>query len=401
LAQQATTQTTKTRLSNLRTKHTATLDTLEKYKLLVESVEDYAIFLLDVDGYIQTWNKGAQKNKGYKPEEIIGKHFSIFYLPEDIRTEKPKRELVLAQRLGRVEDEDWRVRKDGSTFWANVVITALRDENGKLVGFAKVTRDLTERKANEDKLRANNMLLKKQQQELEDLNVSKDEFISLASHQLRTPATAVKQLLGMLVQGFAGDVDPDQLDYIIKAYEANERQIRIVENLLKVAQLDAGKVVLRIDKINTREYLQDIVEEFSNTIREKGQTIQLTISETVPEYIRADEDNFRMALGNLLDNASKYSYNEGQIAVNADCAETRLTVSITDNGVGIDKERHDELFKKFSRIPNKLSNKVGGSGLGLYWVKQIAQLHGGDITVSSAKKGTTFTVNVPLERSIA
>ena len=132
--------------TTLRLKHTATLAELERYKLLIENVEDYAIFLLDTDGCVQTWNKGAQKNKGYTADEIIGKHFSTFYRQDDIDANKPERELTLARQLGRVEDEDWRVRKDGSQFWANVVITALKDDNGDLVGYAKVTRDLTDRK---------------------------------------------------------------------------------------------------------------------------------------------------------------------------------------------------------------------------------------------------------------
>jgi PAS domain S-box-containing protein len=123
------------KLTALRSTHDATLEELQRYKLLVESVEDYAIFLLDADGYIQTWNKGARKNKGYTDEEIIGQHFSVFYLPEDNAAKKPERELKLARRLGRVEDEDWRVRKDGSRFWANVVITALHDEDDTIVGF--------------------------------------------------------------------------------------------------------------------------------------------------------------------------------------------------------------------------------------------------------------------------
>src|SRR5690606_19092342 len=150
--------------------------------ILVESIEDYAIFLLDTQGTIITWNKGAQKTKGYKPSEIIGQHFSKFYQEEDVIADKPGHELMLAIKRGRVEDEDWRVRKDGTKFWANVVITTLYDAEGKHIGFAKVTRDLTERKKQEDAVRRINVQLRQQQQELEQLNNSKDEFISLASH---------------------------------------------------------------------------------------------------------------------------------------------------------------------------------------------------------------------------
>lgn len=384
------------KLSSLTSTHTATLDELERYKLLVESVEDYAIFLLDADGYIQTWNRGAQKNKGYTAEEIIGKHFSIFYLPADIEAKKPERELILARQLGRVEDEDWRVRKDGSRFWANVVITALKDKDGGIVGFAKVTRDLTERKNNEDLLRSNNTLLKRQQRDLEALNVSKDEFISLASHQLRTPATAIKQLLGMLSQGFVGEVNPKHLALIEKAYEANERQIRIVENLLKVAQLDAGKIVLRIKSVNLHDYLADIIEEQSASAEKRGQTIKLDIKSSTPAILSLDADHFRMAFGNLIDNASKYSPEKSTISVLARGNNNTVVLTVKDNGVGINPEDQKHLFEKFSRISNELSEKVGGSGLGLYWVKRVVEMHHGTISVRSKRhQGSSFIVSLP------
>jgi PAS domain S-box-containing protein len=390
------------KLTALRSSHNAALVELERYKLLVETVEDYAIFLLDTEGNIQTWNKGARKNKGYADEEIIGRHFSVFYLPEDKAARKPERELKLAQQLGRVEDEDWRVRKDGSRFWANVVITALRDESGELVGYAKVTRDLTERKHNEDLLRTNNALLKRQQMDLEALNVSKDEFISLASHQLRTPATAVKQLLGMLTQGFMGDLDPQHFSVIERAYEANERQIRIVDNLLKVAQLDAGKVKLNKKPVLLRDYLLDIVEEHGGMATKKEQSIILEVADSAPDTPKLDADYLRMALGNLIDNASKYSHEGSVITVRATGKDNKLSISVSDTGVGIDPDEQDQLFEKFSRISNSLSDKVGGSGLGLYWVKRVVELHGGTITVESQSDvGATFTIELNEEDSNA
>jgi PAS domain S-box-containing protein len=160
----------------------------ESYELLVESIQDYAIFLLDTGGHVISWNAGAQKLKGYKANEIIGKHFSKFYPQKDIKAGKPAAELLEARQNGRVEDEGWRIKKDGSKFWANVIITALFDNSGKLQGYAKVTRDLTKRKRQEEQLKKINLTLRRQQKELRKLNSAKDEFISLASHQLRTPA---------------------------------------------------------------------------------------------------------------------------------------------------------------------------------------------------------------------
>lgn len=389
---------TKTGVSRkpLQVEHSATAAELERYRLLVENVQDYAIFFLDKNGFVATWNRGARKIKQYKASEIIGKHFSTFYLKRDVMAEKPKRELELATRFGRVEDEDWRVRKDGSQFWANVVITALRDDSGELVGFAKVTRDLTERKQHEDDLRRANDILREQQRELERLNLTKDEFISLASHQLRTPATGVKQFLGMLIEGFVGDVDSTQLEYISKAYESNEHQIEIVNNLLKVAQIDAGKVVLHKSNADVRKLINGVVEEHAERFKRRQQKVSVDVHLDSP-FVSVDVGHFRMVLENLIDNASKYTPDGGKIVVSARANANSLRISIEDTGVGIAAKDVDKLFEKFTRIPNLLSDSVGGSGLGLYWVNKVIALHGGRIEVrSKLHKGTTFHVYVPL-----
>ena len=380
---------------SLRNEHTKTLTELDRYKLLVENVQDYAIFFMDADGYIQTWNKGAEKNKGYTRSEIVGQHFSIFYMPEDIAEKKPQRELVIAKKLGRVEDEDWRVRKDGTMFWANVVITSLYDESGKLQGFAKVTRNLTERKEHEDNLRAANALLREQQKELQRLNDSKDEFISLASHQLRTPATAVKQLLGLLLEGFEGEL-PDNIQRIIeKSYESNERQIAIVNSLLRVAQVDAGKVVLHKTVHDINSVINGLLLQHSGVIAERDQIVTWDLpKKPLPGYI--DEQYFRMALENILDNASKYTDQGGTIHVRTESRDDFVHVEISDTGVGIPEANMGRLFEKFHRIPNDLSHKISGSGLGLYWVEKIIDLHNGTIGVDSKLgEGTTFHIYVP------
>lgn len=388
-------KTAATQLSSLKVEHSAALAQLDRYKLLVDSVQDYAIFLLDTQGYIVTWNIGAQRNKGYAPEEIIGKHFSTFYQQKDIVARKPEQELVLAKKFGRVEDEDWRVRKDGSKFWANVVITALHDDDGQLVGFAKVTRDLTDRKRQEDKLREANSLLLQQRQELERLNASKDEFISLASHQLRTPATAIKQLLGMITEGFYGEVPATLNNVIERAYTSNERQIAIVNSLLKVAQIDAGKVVLNKVQTNIVTILEDMHKEHANTIEQRGQSLTLTI-QNEPLISIVDPGYYRMVIDNLLDNASKYTKEGGTITIKATRSNGFIVVDLIDSGVGIAEADLGKLFEKFNRLPNELSDSAGGSGLGLYWAQKVIELHGGQITVRSEKNvGSTFRVAVP------
>lgn len=384
-------------MSSLQSQHHEALTELRRYKLLVESVQDYAIFFMDKDGYIQTWNKGAERNKGYKAEEIIGKHFSNFYLPYDVADKKPERELAIARKLGRAEDEDWRVRKDGTRFWANVVITSLYDESGELVGFAKVTRNLTDRKRQEDDLRNANSKLRLQQEELKSLNSSKDEFISLASHQLRTPATAIKQLLGLMMEGFAGDISSSLLPIIQKAYESNERQIGIINSLLKVAQIDAGKVVLRKELVDMNRLVRDVIDEQSDTIAKRRQTISFEPI-AASGMVYADAQYLRMALENIVDNASKYTFDEGIIEVGTSKKGKYMKISIRDNGVGIGDDDLVTLFEKFKRIPNNLSQKVAGSGLGLYWVKKVVELHGGYVDVKSVLgQGTTFNIYIPRE----
>lgn len=382
-------------LSSLRSQHNATISELEKYRLLVDSVQDYAIFMLNPEGYVQTWNRGAEIINGYKPNEIIGKHFSTFYRPEDVRSKKPQRELELAKKHGRVEDEDWRVRKDGTQFWSNVIITALFDNEEGLVGFAKVTRDLTERKKHEETLRKANDLLRQQQRELERLNLSKDEFISLASHQLRTPATATKLLLGMLMEGYRGALADSQAQLVKKAYESNERQVALVNGLLQVAQIDSGRVLLHATATNVTRLLHDIVEDQMDTAKKRIQKLTYEAPKT-PIYADLDVEYFRMAVDNLLDNALKYTPEYGEIHVQLREDANRFLVAIKDSGVGIAEEDIGKLFEKFQRIPNKLSKVVGGTGLGLYWTQRVIALHGGKIDVSSKlNQGTTFTVTMP------
>jgi PAS domain S-box-containing protein len=378
--------------------HKKALVELDRYKILVESIEDYAIFLLDKNGYILTWNKGAQKAKGYKADEIIGQHFSKFYQEEDIAADKPALELELAIRRGRVEDEDWRVRKDGSKFWANVVITTLYDGAGNHIGFAKVTRDLTQRKQQEDAVRHTNVQLRQQQRELELLNNSKDEFISLASHQLRTPATAVKQLLGLLTEGLYGELPSHIANILDRAYESNERQINIINSLLKVAQIDAGKVILHRSSVDMTQMAQDLLDEYSDTFFSRKQNVELEVVGKQPITAYIDAEYMRMAISNLIDNASKYTHRKGKIWIRISQTSTRALVSISDSGVGISRADQKDLFTKFQRIPNEMSQAVGGSGLGLYWVQKVVELHSGTIEIDSEiGKGTTINLLLPKE----
>lgn len=232
-------------------------------------------------------------------------------------------------------------------------------------------------------------------QHLVELNRSKDEFISIASHQLRTPATGVKQYVGMLLEGFVGELTPKQHQLLEKAYNSNERQLKIVTDLLRVAQVDAGKVVLKKAKVKLNGFIDEIIRDHHTVFSDRDQTILYT--PTHPDItISIDEASIRMVLENLIDNASKYSEDGTHVSVTVKDRGDSVSIGIRDQGVGIDPDGHARLFEKFSRINNPLSTKVGGTGLGLYWAKKIVDLHGGKISHRSNKSGgTTFSIKLP------
>lgn len=232
-------------------------------------------------------------------------------------------------------------------------------------------------------------------QHLIELNQAKDEFISVASHQLRTPATGVKQYIGMLLEGMLGELTEPQRTVLRRAYDSNERQLKIVSDLLKVARVDAGKVMLRKTETDLNQLMTDVVREETEIMKRRRQRIKFTPA-PAPAMAQIDRDTVRMVLENLLDNASKYS-GEGttiQAAVMAQPKSVKLRVM--DEGVGIDEEDMGKLFEKFSRIHNPLSAQAEGSGLGLYWAKKIIDLHGGSIQVQSkVNEGTAFSISLP------
>lgn len=228
-----------------------------------------------------------------------------------------------------------------------------------------------------------------------ELNRTKDEFISLASHQLRTPATGVKQYVGMVLEGFAGEITTAQRSLLEKAYESNDRQLQIVSDLLKVAQIDAGKVLLRKRATDMGAMVHDVIKEQAATFKGRRQTIHFAPPRS-PIMACIDMDRIRMVIENMLDNASKYSDHDTSITVTLTQTKAAVTVSIKDQGVGIAARDIDKLFGKFSRIYNPLSTQVGGTGLGLYWAQKIVDLHDGSIdVVSEETKGTTFVIHLP------
>lgn len=232
--------------------------------------------------------------------------------------------------------------------------------------------------------------------QLIEINRSKDEFIAVASHELRTPATAVKQYVAMLIDGYGGELDETQKTFLGRAYDSNERQLQIIDDILRVARLDLQKVTLSAKPTDVTALIRRIVTDYEQTAKKREQSIQIKAPKGAVNVV-ADETYLRMALANIIDNASKYSHEHTTMKIRIAVKNGAAQISISDEGVGIEYEDMSKLFVKFSRIHNSLSIQRGGTGLGLYWSREIVLLHGGHITVDSQKqKGTTFTVSLPL-----
>jgi len=287
---------------------------------------------------------------------------------------------------------------DGTYHWMLANGTPRYSPEGEFLGFIGSMTDIQEvknTKKSKEELEEVNQKLREQQYQLVTLNNSKDEFISLASHQLRTPATGVKQYIGMLLEGYGGPLSKPQMKMLHTAYESNERQLNIIDDLLKVAHIDAGKVALRKQKVDLVDMIDDIIDEQADKFKQKKQGVSFRhVRKKVPASI--DPERMRMVLENLIDNAGKYSPEGKKIMVQLKKNKDHVTISVTDEGVGIAQKDIPRLFQKFSRVSNSLSTLVGGTGLGLYWAEKIVSLHHGSIDVTSRlHKGSTFTIKIP------
>lgn len=290
-------------------------------------------------------------------------------------------------------------RHDGTYHWHLTRAQAMRDKEGNIIIWVGSSTDIHDIKSaleREQKLEKTTAKLTEQREQLIELNNAKDEFISLASHQLRTPATGVKQYIGMLIEGYAGDTTSEQKSFLQLAYESNERQITIINDLLKVAKVDAGKVILQPEETDIIALVKDVLDEQASKFAQREQAVVFQ-PKASKLLATVDKSNLRMVLENIIDNASKYTPSDKTIEIKVSKDKGAVKISVKDEGVGIDQKDMDKVFKKFSRIDNPLSVEVGGSGLGLYWAKKIIDLHGGTIKVESeAGKGSEFIVELSI-----
>jgi len=355
------------------------------FQMLIETIRDYAIFMLDVDGHVATWNAGAQRFKGYTADEIIGQHFSKFYSDEEIRAGKCEYELEVAEREGRFEDEGWRYRKDRSRFWANVVITAVRDRTGELVGFAKVTRDLTDRKKAEDERAA---LLAAEQ-----ANRTKDEFLAMLGHELRNPLAPIVTALQLIK--LRGDTRS------AKEHEVIERQVvhmmNLVDDLLDVSRIARGKIDLKKAPVDVRDSIAKAIEIASPLLEQRDHHFEVK-TPGVPIVVDGDEARLTQVFTNLLTNAAKYTPPGGHVTVTVRQVGTCVTVAVADDGTGIESTLLPKVFDLFVQGRQDPDRPAGGLGLGLTLVRSLVKLHDGEIVARSdgPGRGSVFTVTLPV-----
>jgi PAS domain S-box-containing protein len=367
----------------------------EKFRLMVEAVKDYAVFMLDPKGNIASWNPGAERIKGYTADEVIGSHFSRFYTKPDVDSGKPARELAIAEKEGRYQEEGWRVRKDGTTFWAGVTITPIRDEEGKLRGFAKVTQDLTQRLQTAQQQA---QLLREQaaREEAEKTNRIKDEFLAVLSHELRTPLNAIVGWAHLLRS--SPTLAANQVGKGLEAIERNANiQTQIVSDVLDVSRMTSGKVRLSPRRVDAGEVLAAAMDTVRPAADAKGLEFKANLPQA-PVFVYADGDRLQQIMWNLLQNAVKFTSSGGRVEANLSRRASHVEFAITDTGAGVDPEFLPYMFDSFRQADSSASRKHGGLGLGLAIVKRLVELHGGQVEAASEGpgRGTTVTVRLPL-----
>jgi PAS domain S-box-containing protein len=414
----------------------------ERFRLLVEGVKDYAIFMLDPDGRVVTWNSGAERIKGYRGKEIIGQHFSRFYTDEDRASHKPQFELEVASRTGQYEEEGWRVRKDGTLFWAGVLIAAVRNKAGELVGYTKVTRDLTERRAAQERAledarrvagesaarraaeeRQEELLelanrLKRQAAELEEerreaeesrrlaeesriradeANHAKSQFLAAMSHELRTPLNAIGGYTDLLAMGLSGPLTPQQEQQLGRIKRSQTHLLGIINDILNFSRIEAGQLIYTFSTVSMRDAIEAVTQMVMP--QAVGNGLQLDTQECDGSIVvRADRAKLEQILLNLLSNAMKFTQTGGRITLACEAHDDKVTVLVRDTGSGIPAEKLEPIFEPFVQVGRSLTAPAEGTGLGLAISRDLARAMGGDITVeSTVGKGSEFRVTLPAE----
>ena len=355
-------------------------DREEMIRLVVENIKDYAIILLDPDGNILGWNQGAERIKGYSRNEIIGKHVSVFYMEEENQNNEPRQNLKLARETGRLETQGWRLRKDGSRFYADVILTALYDDAGSFRGFAKVTQDITER-------RNIQIELENKSDELVRSNTELEQFAYVASHDLQEPLRMVSSYVQLLANRYTDKLDEDANDFIHFAVDGSNRMRTLINNLLDYSRINR---VRPFERIQTNKLLEGILPDFKQTIKENNATVTIQM---LPD-INGDPVLITQLFQNLISNAIKFKSEKApHVIISGKEVKDELVFSVKDNGIGIKKEYSDKIFVIFQRLHNK--EQYPGTGIGLSVCKKIVERHKGKIWLESEiGNGSTFNFTI-------
>ena len=352
----------------------------ERFRLLVEGVVDYAIFMLDPEGIVTSWNTGAERINGYKREEILGKHVSRFFVPQDIDAGKPWEELAVARREGRAEAEGWRVRKNGEHYWARAVVSALHDGAGHLRGFAKVTQDLTDRRHLQD---------------LERATKNVNEFIATLAHELRNPLAPIRAAVQVMARAPADDPAQATLRQTIERQSA--QLARIVNDMVDISRITRGAIAIEHAMVDLADVAQRAVEAAGPAINGAKHTLDVQLS-SQPVRVEGDVQRLAQLATNLLNNAARYTPQGGRILLETKIEGAQAVLRVRDNGRGIEPEMLERIFDMFVRGRAPLERLSSGLGIGLALSRKIAELHGGSLDAHSAGpgKGAEFTLRLPL-----
>jgi len=355
------------------------------FRLLIEAVKDYAIIAFDPNGMVTSWNEGAERLKGYQAEEIMGQHISRLYAQEDIAAGKLEEELQQAAETGHVKDQGWRVRKDGSRFWAEVVTTALRDPGGKLIGFVKIDRDITARRDSEKQIRDLNLELIEQLDQLGNVNRELEAFSYSVSHDLRAPLRHVDGFARILKDEYSPQIPQEAIRYLDRILDGATQMGHLIDDLLNLARI--GRKELKRKKLQMGRLVKEVMAELPAEAQERS--IEWRI-EPLPE-MNCDPGLVKLVLVNLLANAVKFTRKQAAavIEVGTRIMDGQRTIFVRDNGVGFDPRYADKLFGVFQRLHRQ--EDFEGTGIGLVTVQRIVRRHGGEIWAESqVDAGTTF-----------